>query len=66
MKKLMTVVLAMLFAASTGVVFAQADKDKGEGKAAKAEAKKDDAKKDAKGDKKDDAKKDVKGDKKGK
>ena len=47
MKKLMTVVLAMLFAASTGVAFAQ-EKGKAEGKgdAKKAEAKKDDAKKD--------------------
>jgi len=58
MKKLMTVVLAMLFAASTSVVFAQAPKAEGKGdaKAAKAEAKKDDAKKDAKGDKKGDKK----------
>ena len=48
MKKLMTVVLAMLFAASTGVAFAQAkgdakDAKKADAKAApaKAEAKKD-------------------------
>ena len=61
MKKLMTVVLAMLFAGSTGLVFAQAKADakadkgaKAEAKGAKAEAKKDDMKKDdaKKGDKK--------------
>ena len=51
MKKLMTVLFAMLFAASTGVVFAQAKKEdakKAEAKGAKAEAKKDDMKKDEK------------------
>ena len=52
MKKIMTVVLAMLFAASTGAVFAQAKADKDAKKAdakaapAKAEAKKDDKKAD--------------------
>jgi hypothetical protein len=47
MKKLMTVVIAMLFASSTGFVFAQAKDAKAE-KGAKAEAKKDDMKKDDK------------------
>ena len=41
MKKLMTVVLAMLFAASTGVVFAAEGKDAKKDDKAKAEAKKD-------------------------
>ena len=48
MKKLMTVVLAMLFAGSTGLVFAQAKADAKADKGAKAEAKKDEAKKDDK------------------
>lgn len=55
MKKLMTVVLAMLFAASTGIAFAAADAKKAgkdakktEGKAKAADVKKDDPKKDGK------------------
>jgi len=48
MKKLLTIIVATMFAASTGFVFAQAKDAKGD-KGAKAEAKKDEAKK---GDKK--------------
>ena len=55
MKKILAAVFAMIFAASTGVVFAQAKADKA---GAKAEAKKDDMKKDDM--KKDDMKKDDK------
>ena len=46
MKKLLTVLVAMMFAASTGVVFAQAKGD------AKGDAKKEAKKDDKKGDKK--------------
>ena len=59
MKKLMTVVLAMLFAASTGVVFAAEGKDAKKDEK-KAEAKKDEKKAEAKKDGKGDAKKDEK------
>ena len=55
MKKLMSVAIAALFAASTGYVFAQAKAEKADAKGAKAESKaeaKAEAKKDDKGAKK--------------
>jgi uncharacterized protein YxeA len=64
MKKILAAVFAMMFAISTGVFAASHVKaDKAEAKGAKAEAKKDDMKKDDKGAKAE-AKKDEKGAKK--